>query len=397
LTGRVGVALRALFVILLLVPVGALFLQSWRSTERDLSVTTAERAGINYVRSLNQLTLALTGAQSAAVAGWNSSADALTRAMAEVATVDQRYGEELRTRERWSGLQAKIAALRSQPLVDGHTAYGAYVEVTDLLLDLYAKVRESSGLIRDPGVDSYFLQEGAAKELPEVVIAAGRLADLMVLASRQPASQRMQAVVELVAAQTAVAGAAGNLTQSLRAAVDGTQSGTLTQGLLGLLDAFQQNIEQLPAGPALLDVGGPAGQTGRLSGAGESVRDAATKLSDGILAGLDGLIVGRANEVRRTQRIAIGATVLAGLLILAAVILPGRRGRRAGREHRRLPPASGGTGAPRAPGADWISRPGEHGLYPGAGDGSALVAPAGMRPDAATGATSGSEGFRAAR
>lgn len=395
-TAGVGAALRSLFVILLLVPVGTLVMQSWKSTEHDLSVTTGERAGISYVRSLNRLTLALTGAQSAAVSGREPAADALTSAIAEVATVDQRYGEDLRTRERWSDLQAKIGALRSQPLGDGRATYGAYVEVTDLLLDLYAKARESSGLIRDPGVDSYFLQAAAAKELPEVVIGAGRLVDLVVLASRQPADQRTQAVVELVAAQTVVAGAAGNFTQSLRAAVDGTQSRTLTQGLLGLLDAFQQAIEQLPAGPALLNVGGLPSQTERLSGAGDGVRDVATKLSDAILAGLDALIVDRANEARRTQGIAVGATVLAGLLMLAVIILPGRQGRRTARVQRRLsPPAKGGTGAMPLKGGDWISLPGDHGLRPVAGDRSALLA--GARPDADSGATSGPEGFRAAR
>jgi hypothetical protein len=378
-TPGAGAVLRSLFAILILVPVGALFLPSWESTQDDLSVVSAERSGVTYLRSLNQLTMALTAAQSAVVAGQSPSADALNRAVSEVAKANERHGKELRTHERWSGLRAKIEALPSQPLDGPRAAYNAYVEVTDLLLDLYGKVRESSGLIRDPGADSYFLQQGAAEDLPEVVVAAGRLTDLVVLASRQPAGERMQTVAELVAAQNAVSDATGDLTADLRAAVDGTQSRTLTQGLLGLLDAFQRGVEQLPAGPALLNLGQLAAQAEAVTGAANNVRDAATNLADAILAGLDALIVDRADGVRRSQYIAIGATALAVLLVVAAMIV--RQGRRRSSELRRVAvPPSDKQAAPRH-GAETAAPPGGYGPGPVGGSRAAATTPYGVLPD----------------
>ncbi len=363
-TPGAGAVLRSLFAILVLVPVGALFLQSWESTRDDLSITSAERSGVTYLRGLNQLTMALTEAQSAAVAGQSPSADALDRAVSEVANADERHGEELRTRERWSGLRARIEALPGQPHADRRATYNAYVEVTDLLHDLYGKIRESSGLIRDPGTDSYFLQDGAAEKLPEVVVAAGRLTDLVVLAPSRPDGERMQTVVEMVTARNAVADATHDLTADLRAAVDGTQSRTLTQGLLGLLDAFQRGVEQLPVGPALLNVDQLAGQAEAVTSAANNVREAATNLADAILVGLDALMADRADGVRRSQYLAIGATGLAILLALAPVVVRGQQGRRSRRELKQIAvPPSDTRAAPRSL-AESAAPPGGYGSSP---------------------------------
>ena len=70
-------------------------------------------------------------------------------------------------------------------------ALGAYQEVTDLLLALYGKVRDESGLVHDPDADAYQLQESVGANLPIAVIAAGRLADLAVFASGLPEAQRL--------------------------------------------------------------------------------------------------------------------------------------------------------------------------------------------------------------
>ena len=66
--------------------------------------------------------------------------------------MDARIGDELLSQERWAGLRAKLEALRGRSPADPEAAYTAYGEATDLLLALHRKVRESSGLVRDPAV-----------------------------------------------------------------------------------------------------------------------------------------------------------------------------------------------------------------------------------------------------
>ena len=94
-------------------------------------------------------------------------------------------------------MRAKLEALRGRSATDPEAAYTAYGEVADLLLALHRKVRESSGLVRDPDADSFFLQDSAGQELPEAVVAAGRLADLGTLVSRRPAAEQPRGLMEL--------------------------------------------------------------------------------------------------------------------------------------------------------------------------------------------------------
>ena len=159
--------------------------------------------------------------------------------------MDARIGVELRSQERWAGLRAKLEALRDRSPADAEAAYTAYGEVTDLLLALHRKVRESSGLGRDPGADSFFLQDSVGAELPEAMVAAGRLADLGALASRRPAAERVRTLMELTGLRVAALAPASDVVDNLRAAVDSSESTDLGANVLTPLDAYQRSVEAL--------------------------------------------------------------------------------------------------------------------------------------------------------
>ncbi|MEH1165648.1 hypothetical protein V6V47_09695 [Micromonospora sp. CPCC 205539] len=325
-----GRLLPLLLIAALLAPVGLLFTQSWRQVDDDRDLAVRERLGVQYLRALAPVTDALVDAQSAAVAGRSISGETLTRAVDEAAAVDARIGVELRSQERWAGLRAKLEALRDRRPADAESAFTAYSEVTDLLLALHRKVRESSGLVRDAGADSFFLQDSVGQELPEAMVAAGRLADLGTLASRRPATERTRSLVQLTSLRVAALGPATDLVDNLRAAVDSSESTDLGANVLTPLDIYQRSVEALAAYSAPAG-GAEALDPGQLAATGLNAHNAAKHLQPVILGELDALLVERIDGLDRTRWLITGAGVAAVLLLgwlTALLVSAGRRARR---------------------------------------------------------------------
>ncbi|MGW1058807.1 hypothetical protein [Micromonospora rubida] len=365
LAGRV---LPLLLVVALLAPVAFLFAQQRRLTEDDRGLAVRERMGVEYLRALGPVTLALVDAQSAAVAGRTASREALTRAVEDAASVDTRIGDQLRTHDRWTGLRAKLEALPDRALTDPEAAFVAYGEVTDLLLALHRKVREGSGLMRDPQSDSFFLQDAVSEELPEALVTAGRLADLATLAARRPAAEQLRTGPELAGLRVAALTPATDLVTDLRAAVDNTESTKLGANVLAPLDGYQRAVERLAALSAPTDpprAGGAPGVGGptELTAARNNAQSAARQLQPVILDELDVLLRERIDRLDRERWLAGTAAGVAVLLVaaLGAVLLAAyrRARRRAVGEHR----ADEDSGA--APGGTGWEPPGEpRGLAP---------------------------------
>ncbi|HTF07455.1 MAG TPA: hypothetical protein VK659_04700, partial [Asanoa sp.] len=209
--------LLSVLVVALLVPTGVLFAQNWRDQGDRASATARELDGVAYLRSLQQVAFAVVDAQSATVARQPVSRDAIVVAVQQADATDARLGGRLRTTERWNGIRSRLDTLRATPTASDPTqTTAAYREVGDLVLALYAKVRDESGLSHDPDADAFHLQSSAAGELPIAVIAAGRLADaaLLAVAARDasagqpptPASQQqqLQLISELAAQRVTV-------------------------------------------------------------------------------------------------------------------------------------------------------------------------------------------------
>ncbi|MEU9509019.1 hypothetical protein AB0D32_22390 [Micromonospora sp. NPDC048170] len=332
----VGRVLPLLLLVALLAPMTLLFVQTWRLTADDRDLVSRERLGVEYLRALAPVTDALVDAQSAAVAGRPVSGTALTHAVEAAASVDARIGDELRSQERWAGLRARIEALGARGPADPEAAFAAYGEATDLLLALYRKVRETSGLVSDPRSDSFFLQDGAGEELPEAMVAAGRLVDLALLAGRRPAADRNRTTGELAALRMAALTPAGDLVTDLRAAVDSSESADLGPSILTPLDTYQRAVEALAAHSAPTDRSPVVDQT-RIAGARVDAQAAARKLQPVILGELDALLAGRVDDLDRRRWLTVAAGVLALLLwaALGAVWLAAAR--RHAAETRREP------------------------------------------------------------
>jgi hypothetical protein len=335
----------------LLIPVGLLFGAHWRDLGDQASGTTRERHGIEYLTALSQLTVALTDAQSAAVVGQVVSRDALTRAVDATADVDRRLGAMHRVAERWAQLRDQIEQLSATEYDDPYAAYQDYLEATDLLLDLHNKLRETSGLIRDVDPDTYYLQDGGAEELPEAMVAAGRLVDLATIAA---AGEPAVTAAEISVARVGVTSPSEDLANDLQAALDSTASRTLSSNVLSKLDQFLREKDSLLAAvPPDGDVS--AVDPEALARLRIDLQAAATDLVTALLRELDQLLESRLDGLERRRWTAVGGLVAAVLLALAAAWLNLAAARRGG----------------------WLSRGGRHtGL-----DRDTALPPAGREPE----------------
>src|SRR4051812_20669649 len=149
---RIRTTLTAVLTVLVLVPTGILFTQSWQRNNDERNSTETEQHGIEYLNAMIPLVGALAQAQSSALRGAPGSAGGLSTVVGQVAAVDQRIGAELRVRERWNGLRTKVEALASTT-GDPVTVFQAYAQATDLALALCDSVRSNADLARDPDND----------------------------------------------------------------------------------------------------------------------------------------------------------------------------------------------------------------------------------------------------
>ncbi len=327
---RLRAALAGVLTILILVPAGLLFLRVWQQNEDERDSTRRERLGIEYLTSLSPLVTALTEAQSSALQGAAGPPPSLTAALARVAATDQRLGDTLGTRERWTGLREKIAALPSSagnPI----QVLQAHVEVSDLALALYNTVLDSSELSRDPDNDVSHLQEALGIDLPGTVVQVSRMGDLSLMIAKisGPATQRAQAQAilgpQFGAAVLATNTSVSRLTDNLQAAVNDTDSTTLSGSLVTTVDGFRRGVEGFIRGAGTT---GTAPNAAALATAQSQLQTSLSSLAGVLVRETNSLLDARIERLdsRRTEALALaGAAVLLATVAVVLLMTGSRR------------------------------------------------------------------------
>ena len=314
---RTRSALAAVLTVLILVPAAILFASVWGTISDKRDSTQLEKQGVEYVSALAPLVSALAEAQSSALAGVAAAPGSLGAAVNGVAAVDQRLGDELNTRERWTGLNRKIGELAE---VTGNpvTVFQAHAEVTDLALALYDAVRDNSELVRDPDNDISHLQQALAGDLPEAVVQVSRMGDLSQLVAGGNSTVRAQLTPQFGAAIEAVNSSVAELTDNLQAAVDDTNSVTLSGNLVSGLDSFRRGVESLTRGA---NPGG-APNSATMATAQSQLQTSLSNLSGIVSREMTTLLDERLDSLDNEAIVALAAAAAAVLLVAAAMVVP---------------------------------------------------------------------------
>jgi hypothetical protein len=312
---------RILVAIVLLIAIGGLFgvlvtqLRSIHSAEAEF--VTAERQGVAYLRPLTRLLSELAKAQTAAVRATAVDSVSLNGAVAGVAEADRAHGGLLRTERRWTDLRGEI----EKTAADRPTGAAALARFTDLITlanDLARRVADTSNLILDPRLDTYYLMDTALLQLPVAVTSAGRAADVSYLVTRSGQdSGDEDARVDVAVARTQVATSTDAIGVGLRKAMDETSRNGMGPNLTEPLDAFQSAVDQLAPPSALRQAEIPSASS--LATAAQRVREAALPLWGAVLGELDGALAAR-QESLSMQR-TYGLTTAAAGVLLGVVLL----------------------------------------------------------------------------
>lgn len=345
-SGRHRRVLTVVLAVAMLIPLGVIFIGHQRHQAEHRSMATQERHGIEYLLALSQLTIVLTDAQSAAVSGQPVRWEVLDQAMARVTGVNERYGEELRLGERWPQLRNVIERAAGTDHGDGRATYAAYAEATSLLLALHERLRDTTGLVRDPDQDAYHLQHAAGGALPETIVAIGRLVDQITIAAGGSSREQATNAADIRAATAAATRPADELVVSVQEALDTTHSRSLSGTVLAKYDRFLRGKDILlgavPADGNVQDM-----NIALLGGMRGEVQAAAEELSTGLLTELDVLVAGRLDGLGRDQWITTALAVVGVLLVLGLLALNLlRQPNPPARPHGELPRGSDGRGTP---------------------------------------------------
>jgi twitching motility protein PilJ len=157
-----------------------------RQSAADVGFAQKEVKGVEYARPLRDLLSRLMQHRALAtrtLSGGGSTrgdlektAELIEQAAAAVDGLDQKYGAELRSTEkwqairvRWRSLKAGVLAMKLEASNQEHA--GLIADVVGLTTD----IQEASNLQLDPGIESHSLQESLLRTLPKGAEEEGKL------------------------------------------------------------------------------------------------------------------------------------------------------------------------------------------------------------------------------
>jgi hypothetical protein len=292
--------------------------QSWAASGSATNQVDLESGGAQMMHGMTGLLSQLVAAQSAAVrgqpvdqAGVNSALTALNQPAGE-------YGATLQTGQRLADLTNQIqAAFNAKPT--GRTAYQTYSSIVDLALALDRVIGDSSGMIHDPDLDSYYLIDAALVRLPDAMVYAGRAADLVALAGASGVLTGDDAVRAAVA-RFKVSDDAEQVSAGLTTSVASTNRSVLGANIAPRLDDFRGAADQFSPPTMLQELALPV-DAATMADNASRVFTRATSLAHLLLFELQALLTERDSSVAQQRRFTVIAGAAAGLCVVAAVWL----------------------------------------------------------------------------
>ncbi len=293
-----------------------------RSQDGQIAFSAKERVGVRVVAPAGTLLGRLVALRTTAVraaGGDSAAADALPQREAAVAeaeaAVDRAVaadGEELGVTERWAELKAAIAAAPESGDAPAERSK-AYAALTDQAAGLIVEAGNSSNLILDPDLDSYYVMDDVITKVPGMLTGLAATSDLRVLVAGGAAEQR----IDLAVAHGALKAAADAGSAGLGTAYKATADERLKADLAGVDEAAATSVAGVGDRLEAVARGGDAARDPRTDAA---IADA-TELQEALAPALDRLLVTRLDRLRSEKRTVLVVALLA--LLIAAYLFTG--------------------------------------------------------------------------
>jgi methyl-accepting chemotaxis protein len=315
----------ALIGLVLVVAVGVVGRAYLNVQHTQIAFSAKERVGIRVIEPIGELLGSLAAARADAVraaAGDEDAAGALDGRVADVedavGKVDAAVaadGEELALKPQWSELKGSIeSTLADLPagVAPRSKALGALTSGASALI---VKAGDTSNLILDPDLDSFYVMDALVTKVPGVLTGLADASDQAVLAEVD-ADHALDHRIDLAVTQGAIISATDAGMAGLKTSFEKTADGSLEDDLAAPTDAAAGSIAKAAAGLTALVRDGNADKVdpAALDGAIERATAAHRVLGPA----LDGLIETRIGGFSSARR---NVAVLATVLILLAVYL----------------------------------------------------------------------------
>jgi PAS domain S-box-containing protein len=273
-------------------PLGWLLTSYVRELNDKIGFNAKELDGVTYIAGLLPVMRVLERGDDATPEEIARLRDA-ARVMDDI---DARFEASLQTSGRWSSINARLSTART-------------VQFDELLSEtatLVAHVGDTSNLILDPELDTFYLMNSAVVTLPAIVLHTNNVHE-MVDRNEASTDEKQRAV--------------GAIEQQWQATVRGLHVAARTRP--DLRDTFATDIDRLSAG-----LEGLAGGERLTHDAVTAFTDDIWPLYDRCLEQLQTLIAARVQQYRATQQFVVAVTAAGSLLALylaAALVADVRR------------------------------------------------------------------------
>jgi hypothetical protein len=308
---------------------GAVVRQSWTDTDAALRIVNAESDGATVMHAMTTLLSELVEAQSTAVRGERVDAEALRAALLHIKVPSEGHRAvqgDLQIDQRLGDLTSQVESAIAKGET-GRAAYDTYSGLVSLTAEMIRRIGDTSHLIHDPDLDSYYLMEAALVRLPDTVVYAGRTTDLVTLAGGRTLSGEDQVAAGV--ARFLVAQDAEQVSSGLTKTVDITTKSDLGSNVAERLDTFKAAADAFSP-PTMLAELATTVDAATLASNARRVYAAAASLAHLLLSELQALLDTRAAKLQAQQRFtllsaAIGFIIGLAILWLAVAGRP-RRG-----------------------------------------------------------------------
>jgi methyl-accepting chemotaxis protein len=304
------------------VPIALLAYFLVNNIREQVHFSAKERSGVGYAVALEGVLQGVLESRNA-VAGGEAPSVSPEKALAELEKVEEIFGRELATGERFQGLKAKLGeTVRAH----GTTvqAFGGHTALADDLLDMTVLVADNSNLTLDPDIDSYYLMDSVITKLPPLAETISRAALIASRPSALPGDR-----TDLIVLSGKITTLVEALNKNMHAA--GGANPALGERLKKPLQEVEYAATQLQKELRGMARGGgnaPA-PSGSLVRSGREAGDAIFKAANLLSTELDGLL--KARIARLQTRMAVYLTIslfafLLGVYLNLACYLSVREG-----------------------------------------------------------------------